>query len=131
VTETGKLSLPAPLLHRYRLLAIGEIDCRKTSVEVRTDDFATGASTYGFGCLSLSLSFQVLVETLIALGAKVRWATCNIYSTEVGLASFLVSVHVISSVKYVQVACSSSICVHDYSMFEDTSHSLFNFTSYG
>jgi len=32
---------------------------------------------------TLSLSLQVLVETLIALGAKVRWATCNIYSTEV------------------------------------------------
>ena len=25
---------------------------------------------------------QVLVETLIALGAHVRWATCNIYSTQ-------------------------------------------------
>jgi len=33
------------------------------------------------------LSLQVLIETLIALGAKVRWATCNIYSTQVAYAA--------------------------------------------
>ena len=27
--------------------------------------------------------FQVLIETLIALGAQVRWSACNIYSTQV------------------------------------------------
>ncbi len=26
---------------------------------------------------------QVLIETLICLGAEVRWAACNIYSTQV------------------------------------------------
>lgn len=29
------------------------------------------------------LAFQVLIETLAELGAQVRWAACNIYSTQV------------------------------------------------
>jgi len=42
-----------------------------------------------FWALNSSLSsLQVLIETLIALGAKVRWATCNIYSTQVRRAAF-------------------------------------------
>jgi S-adenosylhomocysteine hydrolase len=27
--------------------------------------------------------FQVLIETLASLGASIRWAACNIYSTQV------------------------------------------------
>jgi adenosylhomocysteinase len=33
-------------------------------------------------CTHVSAQTAVLVETLISLGAKVRWATCNIYSTQ-------------------------------------------------
>lgn len=32
---------------------------------------------------TLLVMLQVLIETLVALGASVRWAACNIYSTQV------------------------------------------------
>ena len=34
------------------------------------------------GSLHLTIQTAVLIETLIELGAKVRWATCNIFSTQ-------------------------------------------------
>jgi adenosylhomocysteinase len=34
------------------------------------------------GCLHMTIQTAVLIETLIALGADVRWASCNIYSTQ-------------------------------------------------
>ena len=34
------------------------------------------------GCLHLTVETAVLIETLIALGAHVRWSSCNIYSTQ-------------------------------------------------
>lgn len=33
------------------------------------------------GCLHLTIETAVLIETLIALGAQVRWSSCNIFST--------------------------------------------------
>ena len=34
------------------------------------------------GCLHMTIQTAVLIETLRALGAKVRWSSCNIYSTQ-------------------------------------------------
>ncbi len=34
------------------------------------------------GSLHMTIQTAVLIETLVELGAKVRWATCNIYSTQ-------------------------------------------------
>ncbi|WP_353228654.1 adenosylhomocysteinase [Novosphingobium sp.] len=34
------------------------------------------------GSLHMTIQTAVLIETLVALGADVRWATCNIYSTQ-------------------------------------------------
>ena len=34
------------------------------------------------GCLHMTIQTAVLIETLTALGAEVRWASCNIYSTQ-------------------------------------------------
>ena len=34
------------------------------------------------GCLHMTIQTAVLIETLTALGADVRWATCNIFSTQ-------------------------------------------------
>ncbi len=34
------------------------------------------------GSLHMTIQTAVLIETLIALGAEVRWTTCNIYSTQ-------------------------------------------------
>lgn len=34
------------------------------------------------GCLHMTIQTAVLIETLIALGAQIRWSSCNIYSTQ-------------------------------------------------
>ena len=34
------------------------------------------------GCLHMTIQTAVLMETLVALGATVRWASCNIFSTQ-------------------------------------------------
>src|ERR1700753_4436045 len=34
------------------------------------------------GSLHMTIQTAVLIETLAALGAELRWATCNIYSTQ-------------------------------------------------
>ena len=34
------------------------------------------------GCLHMTIQTAVLIQTLEALGAKVRWASCNIFSTQ-------------------------------------------------
>ena len=34
------------------------------------------------GCLHMTIQTAVLIETLIAIGAEVRWSSCNIFSTQ-------------------------------------------------
>ena len=34
------------------------------------------------GCLHMTIQTAVLIETLVELGAEVRWSTCNIFSTQ-------------------------------------------------
>ncbi|MFF7441894.1 adenosylhomocysteinase, partial [Streptomyces sp. NPDC008122] len=34
------------------------------------------------GSLHMTVQTAVLIETLVALGAEVRWVSCNIYSTQ-------------------------------------------------
>lgn len=34
------------------------------------------------GCLHMTIQTAVLIETLLALGAEVRWSSCNIFSTQ-------------------------------------------------
>ncbi len=34
------------------------------------------------GCLHMTVQTAVLIETLVALGAQVRWSSCNIFSTQ-------------------------------------------------
>ena len=44
------------------------------------------------GSIHMTIQTAVLIETLQALGAQVRWASCNIYSTQDHAASALVAV---------------------------------------
>ena len=49
------------------------------------DEFAGAKPLAGAkiaGSLHMTIQTAVLIETLIALGAEVRWASCNIYSTQ-------------------------------------------------
>lgn len=34
------------------------------------------------GCIHMTIQTAVLIETLVALGAEVRWSSCNIFSTQ-------------------------------------------------
>ena len=49
------------------------------------DLFATSQPLKGArisGCLHMTIQTAVLIETLTSLGASVRWASCNIFSTQ-------------------------------------------------
>ena len=39
------------------------------------------------GCLHMTIQTAVLIETLVSLGAEVRWSSCNIFSTQDHAAS--------------------------------------------
>ncbi|CAG2117778.1 unnamed protein product, partial [Medioppia subpectinata] len=41
------------------------------------------------GCTHINAQSAVLIETLVALGATVRWSACNIYSTQNTIAAAL------------------------------------------
>lgn len=44
------------------------------------------------GCLHMTIETAVLIETLIHLGAEVRWSSCNIFSTHDGAAAAIAKV---------------------------------------
>uniref|UniRef100_A0A0K8UBT7 Putative adenosylhomocysteinase 2 n=1 Tax=Bactrocera latifrons TaxID=174628 RepID=A0A0K8UBT7_BACLA len=44
------------------------------------------------GCTHINAQTAVLIETLVELGASVRWAACNIYSTQNAVAAALAEV---------------------------------------
>jgi len=46
------------------------------------------------GCLHMTVQTAVLIETLIELGASVRWSSCNIYSTQDHAAAAVAAVGV-------------------------------------
>ena len=46
------------------------------------------------GCLHMTIQTAVLIETLLALGAEVRWSSCNIYSTQDHAAAAMAAVGV-------------------------------------
>lgn len=41
------------------------------------------------GCLHMTIQTAVLIDTLIGLGAEIRWMTCNIYSTQDHAAAYI------------------------------------------
>src|SRR5271156_3599286 len=49
------------------------------------DEFGTAKPLEGariVGCLHMTIQTAVLIETLVDLGATVRWSSCNIFSTQ-------------------------------------------------
>ncbi len=46
------------------------------------------------GCLHMTIQTAVLIETLVKLGAEVRWSSCNIFSTQDHAASAIAAVGV-------------------------------------
>ena len=57
------------------------------------DKYAPGkplADVRIMGSLHITIQTAVLIEALVALGAKVRWASCNIFSTQNHAAAAIV-----------------------------------------
>ncbi len=46
------------------------------------------------GCIHMTIQTAVLIETLVALGAEVRWSSCNIFSTQDHAAAAMAAVGV-------------------------------------
>jgi len=46
------------------------------------------------GCLHMTIQTAVLMETLIALGAEIRWSSCNIFSTQDQAAAAMAAAHI-------------------------------------
>ena len=44
------------------------------------------------GCIHMTIQTAVLIETLIDLGAEVRWSSCNIFSTQDHAAAAIAAV---------------------------------------
>ena len=65
-----------------------EIDIAETEMPglmALRDEFGTKKPLEGAriaGCLHMTIQTAVLIETLTALGAEVRWSSCNIFSTQ-------------------------------------------------
>ena len=43
------------------------------------------------GCIHMTIQTAVLMETLVALGAEIRWSSCNIFSTQDHAAAAMVA----------------------------------------
>lgn len=43
------------------------------------------------GCIHMTIQTAVLIETLVELGAQVRWSSCNIFSTQDHAAAYIAS----------------------------------------
>ncbi len=52
------------------------------SLRVKYGDSKPLAGARIAGCLHMTTQTAVLIETLVALGAEVRWSSCNIFSTQ-------------------------------------------------
>ena len=75
------------------------------------------------GSLHMTVQTAVLIETLVALGAQVRWASCNIFSTQDEAAAAVVVSSVTplsSSAMRVQSSiCASTWLVKEFDMTND------------
>ena len=87
------MSQAAPQDHVVRDLSLAafgrkELDIAQTEMPglmALRDEFGTAKPLAGAriaGSLHMTIQTGVLIETLVALGADVRWASCNIYSTQ-------------------------------------------------
>jgi len=46
------------------------------------------------GCIHMTIQTAVLMETLVALGAEIRWSSCNIFSTQDHAAAAMVAANI-------------------------------------
>ncbi len=88
-------ALPEALENDYWVADIGLADWGRKEIELAEVEMPGLMATreeYGkeqplkgariAGCLHMTIQTAVLIETLTALGAEVRWSSCNIFSTQ-------------------------------------------------
>ena len=67
------------------------------------------------GCLHMTIQTAVLIETLVALGAEVKWSSCNIFSTQdhaaAAIAASGIGVYAWKGRAF-QLQQGGSLCVH-------------------
>jgi len=73
------------------------------------------------GSLHMTIQTAVLIETLVALGAEVRWASCNIFSTQDHAASAIAA-------KNIPVFAYKGESLEDYWVY---AHQIFEWTTAG
>jgi adenosylhomocysteinase len=84
-----------PEFSHYKVADIGLADWGRREIAIAEtempglmalrDEFGAAKPLAGariVGCLHMTIQTAVLIETLIDLGATVRWSSCNIYSTQ-------------------------------------------------
>ncbi|MEY4671276.1 MAG: hypothetical protein RLZZ415_1155, partial [Pseudomonadota bacterium] len=85
----------AAQIHDYAIADIGLADFGRAEIRIAEtempgmmalrEEFGASKPLKGAritGSLHMTIQTAVLIETLVALGAEVRWATCNIFSTQ-------------------------------------------------
>src|SRR3954452_5848506 len=78
--EVADLSLAEAGRHQLRLAENEMPGLMALRAEYGADQPLKGARIAG--SLHMTVQTAVLIETLVALGAQVRWASCNIFSTQ-------------------------------------------------
>ena len=86
--KVADLSLAASGRHEIRLAEHEMPGLMALRAEFGAAKPLTGARITG--SLHMTVQTAVLIETLVALGADVRWASCNIFSTQDGAAAAVV-----------------------------------------
>ena len=69
------------------------------------------------GSLHMTIQTAVLIETLTALGADVRWCSCNIFSTQVIVLSKLLEATAASKRLLFESVCTKAGFANDFSLF--------------
>ena len=94
MTETAKNN-KIDMINDYKVAAISLFEWGEKEIKIAEtempglmslrEEFANEKPLEGAriaGCLHMTIQTAVLIETLIELGAEIRWSSCNIFSTQ-------------------------------------------------
>jgi adenosylhomocysteinase len=76
------------------------------------------------GCLHMTIQTAVLIETLIELGAEVRWSSCNIFSTQDHAAAAMAAAGIGVFAWKGQTLQEADFCIEQTLFFGDTDRPL-------
>jgi adenosylhomocysteinase len=76
------------------------------------------------GCLHMTIQTAVLIETLVELGAEVRWSSCNIFSTQDHAAAAMAAAGIGVFAWKGQTLEEADYCIEQTLFFGDSDRSL-------